>query len=147
MTLYTTCKERAPFSLLKKTVLVASMIILTGCTFPWTKSPIIEEIPDDTTATDTTTAEIKTETPVIAPKEQEQNIQAQVNDSSLSSKDKIERIAILTKKSDFLLANSQYREALATYERILKMEPTDEMERKAANAAFQGKDFEKAIKY
>lgn len=55
-----------------------------------------------------------------------------------------ERAHILAKKAEFLSTNNEYSEALKLYERVLRLEPSADTERKAAHTAFRAKKFQKS---
>jgi tetratricopeptide (TPR) repeat protein len=118
--------------------------MLSSCALTNSSENDISEVPIPTDIVTDTASESQ---PIIPEKEKIQLENSEKSDENLSGKNKTERIFILKKKVDSLTANSQYTEALRTYERILKLEPSDDIERKTASAAFQAKDFEKAIKY
>ena len=136
------------FHTLKKAILIAgSMTLLMSCSFPGASETGEDTIADIPLPTDIVLTDMPSEKPVTAQKEQEQISRAQRDDNTLSAKEKAERVTVLKKKIEFLIANNQFQEALTSYERILKLEPSNDLERKAAHAAFQAKDFETAIRY
>lgn len=67
-----------------------------------------------------------------------------VADKSLVESEKKERAAILAKRADYLATNNEYREAAWLYERILRLEPSDEIERKLAHISYKAKNFQRS---
>jgi tetratricopeptide (TPR) repeat protein len=82
---------------------------------------------------------------VVAATELEKQKKELESDAALASEGRKERADLLKKKAEYLAINNEYREALNLYERILKLEESGEIERKAAHAAFETKQFQKAI--
>ena len=68
----------------------------------------------------------------------------EVADGSLVESEKKERVIILEKRADYLATNNEYREAAGLYERILRLEPSEQIERKLAHIAFKAKNFQRS---
>lgn len=51
---------------------------------------------------------------------------------------------MLKKKAEYLLGNSEYGEAAQLYERILRLNPTKEIEKKLAHLSYQAKNFQRS---
>lgn len=67
-----------------------------------------------------------------------------VADGTLVESEKKERVIILEKRADYLATNNEYREAAWLYERILRLEPSEQIERKLAHIAFKAKNFQRS---
>ncbi len=65
-------------------------------------------------------------------------------DSRLVESEKKERASILAKRADYLATNNEYREAAWLYERILRLEPSSDIERKLAHIAYKAKNFQRS---
>lgn len=65
-------------------------------------------------------------------------------DSALKESEKKERAEILMKRADYLSNNNEYNEAAGLYERVLRLTPSREIERKLAHIAFRAKKFQRS---
>lgn len=117
-------------------------LFLSGCTIPYLSKTANTDIQQAETAEIPVVEETQ---PTIAPPELEKQQRENESDTNLDAEGKKERAAILNKKAEYLSANNEFKEALNLYERMLNLEPSSEIERKAAHAAFQTKQFQKAI--
>lgn len=69
------------------------------------------------------------------------------SDALLSSETKKERATLLAKKADYLGLNSEYHDALDIYERVIALDPEDAYKKKAANIAFEAREFTESIQW
>ncbi len=65
-------------------------------------------------------------------------------DAELKGNEKKERAEILIKRADYLSNNNEYSEAAGLYERVLRLFPSAEIERKLAHIAFRAKKFQRS---
>ena len=65
-------------------------------------------------------------------------------DAQLKGDEKKERAEILAKRADYLVNNNEYSEAAGLYERVLRLTPSQEIERKLAHIAFRAKKFQRS---
>lgn len=65
-------------------------------------------------------------------------------DTGLVDGDKKERATILTKRAEYLANNNEYRESMSLYERVLRLQSSEEVERKLAHIAFKAKNFQRS---
>lgn len=65
-------------------------------------------------------------------------------DAQLKGDEKKERSEILAKRADYLVNNNEYSEAAGLYERVLRLTPSQEIERKLAHIAFRAKKFQRS---
>ncbi len=65
-------------------------------------------------------------------------------DRALRESEKKERAVILIKRADYLSNNNEYNEAADLYERVLRLTPSREIERKLAHIAFRAKKFQRS---
>lgn len=86
------------------------------------------------------TNEIETENgPAVWAKENRENL-----DTGLKESEKKERATVLLKRAEYLANNNEYSEAAGLYERILRLTPSEEIERKLAHIAFRAKKFQRS---
>ena len=84
--------------------------------------------------------EIETEIwPTVGAKKQKEDL-----DTGLKWSEKGERVSILNKRAEYLSNNNEYSEAAGLYERILRLAPSGEIERKLAHIAFRAKKFQRS---
>jgi tetratricopeptide (TPR) repeat protein len=72
------------------------------------------------------------------------NTNAMNLDAQLKGDEKKERAEILAKRADYLVNNNEYSEAAGLYERVLRLTPSSEIERKLAHIAFRAKKFQRS---
>jgi len=117
-------------------------VFLSGCTLPFFNNTD----DTDTNQNQVTDVPVVEETqPTIAAPELEKQQRETESDTTLDEEWKKERAALLIKKAEYLAANNEFKEALNIYERVLNLEASSDIERKAAHAAFQTKQFQKSI--
>jgi tetratricopeptide (TPR) repeat protein len=84
----------------------------------------------------------------FVPSEWQTEITSSVNteqyDNQLGANEKKERAAILIKRAEYLANNNEYSEAASLYERVLRLTPSREIERKLAHIAFRAKKFQRS---
>lgn len=130
---------------MKYITLICTAIILSSCSvweyskyFSWWKeTPITIETPTDI-AEGSDTISVPAE-PII-----EANAETSGLDDALKESEKAERATILTKRADYLANNNEYSEAAQLYERVIRLTPSDEIERKLAHIAFRAKNFQRS---
>lgn len=129
--------------LITSSLLTSTVFLLSGCDigqyFSWKKDAPLPLDPISIAEwTDTITAPTS---PLVG---SEKITHESTIDDALLADEKKERAAILTKRADYLANNNEYSEAEDLYERILRLWPSKDVERKLAHIAFRAKNFQRS---
>lgn len=105
---------------------------------PWKKNTVsTTESPKDIW---NQTNEIETEDgPPAGTKKNTENL-----DTGLKGSERKERASLLLKRAEYLANNNEYNEAANIYERVLRLESSEQVERKLAHVAFRAKKFQRS---
>ena len=126
----------------KTLLIISTALLLWSCSLseylPWKKEPLPIETP---TISGENTVSITSEKPLLW---DEKNIRDINLDNTLWPAEKEERAKVLTKRADYLATNNEYHEASGLYERVLRLSPSPEIERKLAHVAFRDKNFQRS---